>query len=135
MLVKRLCAVVSAVIVLSLSTVAQGAEQFLIVGTDSDGVAFKLDTQTMGEKERKFGEVLKIYQFKDDLTFEYMLHASCGDERLWIVGHRIYSKRTGRKISEKKEDKEIPATGDSPGSTAMKYYCQAINARGWQQQQ
>lgn len=135
MLVKRLCAVVSGVIVLSLSTVAQGAEQFLIVGTDSDGYPFKLDTQTMGEKERKFGNVLKIYQFKDDLTFEYMLNASCGDERLWIVGHRVYNKRTGKKISEEKENKEIPAHGDTPGSTAMKYYCQAIKARGWQQQQ
>ncbi|QLE42285.1 hypothetical protein FD723_18875 [Nostoc sp. C052] len=110
---------------------AEGAEQFFTVGTDSDGVPFKLDTQTMGKKDRKFGEVLKIYQLKNDLMFEYMLHASCGDERLWTVGYRIYNS-AGKKISEEKEgDKEIPAHGDSPGSTAMKYYCQAINARGW----
>ncbi|MEH2116071.1 MAG: hypothetical protein V7K39_26990 [Nostoc sp.] len=75
----------------------------------------------MGKKERKFGNVLKIYQFKDDFTFEYMLNASCGNERLWIVGHKVYNKRTGKKISEENENKKIPAHGDTPGSTAMKY--------------
>ncbi|MHC5736556.1 hypothetical protein [Nostoc sp.] len=130
MLVKRLCAVASAVIVLSLFPVARGAEQFLTVGTDDGGVPFKLDTQTMGKKDRKFGEVIKIYQLKNDSMFEYMLHASCADERLWMVGYRIYNN-AGKKISEEKEDREIPARGDTPGSTAMKYYCQAIKARGW----
>ncbi|MEH1821506.1 MAG: hypothetical protein V7L31_20905 [Nostoc sp.] len=136
--IRRLGAVLSVAAIslfnfngLAFAETAQDAEQFLTVGTDSDGVPFKLDTQTMGKKDKKFGEVLKIYQLKNDLMYEHMLHASCGDERLWIVGHRVYNGNTGKKISEEKEDKEIPAHGDSPGSTAMKYYCQAIKARGW----
>lgn len=134
---RKLGAVLSAVAITFFSLngsafaqTTQDPEQFLTVGTDSDGVPFKLDTQTMGKKDRKFGEVLKIYQLKNDSMFEYMLNASCGDERLWTVGYRIYNN-AGEKISEEKENKEIPAHGDSPGSTAMKYYCQAIKARGW----
>ncbi|MHC5827262.1 MAG: hypothetical protein ACYT04_68160, partial [Nostoc sp.] len=116
--------------------------KYFNVGSDSNGDRFLLDTTTMGEldtitigkKKHKLGEVLKIYQFKDDLTFEYMLNASCGDERLFIVGSRIYNSNS-RKISEQKEDQEIPVTGDSLGNIVMKYYCQAIKARGWVQQQ
>ncbi|MBN3951910.1 MAG: hypothetical protein HWQ38_37790 [Nostoc sp. NMS7] len=144
---KRLIGVLSITAISVLITnglvCAQDAEKYFNVGSDSNGDRFLLDTTTMGEldtitmgkKKHKLGEVLKIYQFKDDLKFEYMLHASCGDERLWMVGSRVFDRNTGRKISEGKEDKEIPVTGDSLGNIVMKYYCQAIKARGWVQQQ
>lgn len=133
MLVKRLGAIVGAAIVsvLSLSAVAQADEQFLVIGTDSDGVPFKLDTTTMGKKERGFGEVIKIYRVKGNYMHEYMLHAGCADKRLWQVGHRMYIVPTAEKISEEKEDTEIPANGNSPGATAMNYYCKAVHASGW----
>lgn len=121
---------VAIAIVLSMTTAAQGAERYLKVGTDSVGDAFMLDTWTMGKKDETFGEVLKIYQLKGELMFEYMLHAGCGDERLWIVGSRVYG-RNGVKVSEQKDNSEIPAHGDSSGSRAMKYYCRSIGARGW----
>jgi hypothetical protein len=110
---------------------AESAAKYFNVGLDSNGDPFLLDTTTMGEKDKKFGNVLKIYQLKNDLMYEHALQASCGDERLWIVGHRVFNGNSGKKISEEKDTQEIPAHGDSPGSTAMKYYCQAIKARGW----
>ncbi|MGM3308893.1 hypothetical protein ACSQ6I_23430 [Anabaena sp. WFMT] len=121
---------VAIAIVLNLSAVTQAAEQYLKVGTDNVGVPFMLDTWTMGEKDESFGKVLKIYQLKSDLMFEYMLDPGCGDERLWIVGTRVYNSK-GVKVGEEKNNSEIPARGNSFGSTAMKYYCRSIGARGW----
>ena len=134
---QRLIGVLSVATILVLSTnglvLAQNAEKYLNVGSDSNGDPFLLDTTTMGEKEKKFGEVLKIYQIKHNLyMYEYMLRPSCSDARIWAVGHRVYNINTGEKITEEKEDREISDHGDNAGSTALKYYCQAIKARGWQ---
>ncbi|MFN6465844.1 MAG: hypothetical protein RMZ41_029035 [Nostoc sp. DedVER02] len=132
MLVKRFCAVASAIIVLSLPTAVRGAEKYFNVGLDTFGDPFLLDTTTMGEKDKKFGSVIKIYQIKNNLfMYEYILRPSCSDARIWAVGHRVYNINSGKKITEEKEDREIPNRGDNPGSTALKYYCQAIKARGW----
>lgn len=132
---KRLIGVLSVAAISVLSTnglvSAENAEKYFNVGLDSNGDPFLLDTTTMGEKDKKFGSVIKIYQLKNELMYEYALQASCGDERLWIVGHRVFNADTGRKISEERESQEVPARSDAPASTAMKYYCQAINARGW----
>ncbi|WP_445634615.1 hypothetical protein NSTC745_06437 [Nostoc sp. DSM 114161] len=132
---KRLIGVLS-VAAISLSStngfaLAQDTQKYVDVGSDSNGDPFLLDTTTMGETDKKFGSVIKIYQLKNELMYEYALHAACGDEKLWIVGHRVYNGNTGKKISEGKDSQEIPARGDAPGSTAMKYYCQTIGARGW----
>ncbi len=127
---RSLSVLLGAAIVLSFSSVAQGGEKYLQVGTDSDGDAFMLDTQTMGRKERRFGEVLKVYLLKKDLMFEYMLRASCGDERLWMVGSRVYNGNAV-KVSEERHNKELPARADTPSANAMKHYCQSIGARGW----
>nr|WP_322640025.1 hypothetical protein [Nostoc sp. DedVER01b] len=129
---KRFCAVASAIIVLSLPTAVRGAEKYFNVGLDTFGDPFLLDTTTMGEKDKKFGSVIKIYQIKNNLfMYEYILRPSCSDARIWAVGHRVYNINSGKKITEEKEDREIPNRGDNPGSTALKYYCQAIKARGW----
>ncbi|MBD2667377.1 hypothetical protein [Richelia sinica] len=121
----------SIAIVLSLSTtVLAQSERYVQVGTDSDGDAYLLDTKNMGKADPPFGQVIKLYQTKNDLMLEHLLNAGCGDERLWIAGMRVYG-RNGVKLSEKKSGQEIPARGDSPGATAMKYYCHSIGARGW----
>jgi len=99
--------------------------------SDEGGVPFQLETTTMGQKERGFGEVIKIYQVKGNYMYEHLLHAGCADKRLWVVGYRVYIVPTGKKISEEKDDTEISAQGNRPGATAMKYYCQAIHAGGW----
>lgn len=111
---------------------AEDAQKYVDVGTDSNGDRFLLDTTTMGKKDKKFGSVIKIYQIKNNLfMYEYLLRPSCSDARIWAVGHRVYNINSGKKITEEKEDREIPGRGDNPGSTALKYYCQAIKARGW----
>ncbi|BBD68455.1 hypothetical protein NIES4072_42320 [Nostoc commune NIES-4072] len=60
-----------------------------------------------------------------------MLRPSCSDAKIRAVGHRVYNINSGKKITEEKEDREILDREDNPGSTALKYYCQAIKARGW----
>lgn len=133
MFLKRLSVVFGAVAVsvLNLGAVAQADEEFVQVGVDKNDVPFMLKTTTMGQKERGFGEVIQIYQVKGNYMDVYMLQPGCADKRLWIVGHRVYVVITGEKIKEEKQDTEIKALGDTPGATAMRYYCTSIHATGW----
>ncbi|MEH2067087.1 MAG: hypothetical protein V7K47_02755 [Nostoc sp.] len=106
------------------------SEKFVNVGVDDDGNPFLLDTTTMGDSEKGFGSVIKVYQQSDNLMTEVLLQTSCGDDKLWIVGARVYSSN-GVKLSENKQREEISARGSSPGANAIRYYCQSIGARGW----
>ncbi|MBD2679494.1 MULTISPECIES: hypothetical protein [Nostoc] len=130
---KRLISVLltGAISVLSFTSVASAerAEKFVNVGFDSDGDPFLLDTTTMGKRERGFGSVLKVYQLKNGLMSEFLVHAACGDERLSIVGFRTYSQ--GVKLTEDKVRQEVAVRTDSPVSQAMTYYCHSVGARGW----
>jgi len=118
--------------VLSFSNVAQAqrAEKFVNVGFDSDGDPFLFDTTSLRKREPGFGSVLKIYQMKNNLMTEILVKASCGDERLSIVGIRTYSQ--GIKLTEDKVSQQVqPRRTDNPASLAMTYYCHATGARGW----
>ena len=130
---KRFISVLSAVTISALSfnnvAEAQRAGKFVNVGSDSNGDAYLLDTTTMGNRERGFGSVLKVYQLKQGLMSEILVQASCGDESLSVVGLRTYSQ--GVKLTEEKVRQPLQVRTDSPASQAMTYFCRAIHARGW----
>lgn len=132
--VKRLASVLAAVTISALSFTsavsAQGMEKYLNLGEDSSGDPFLLDTTTMGKIERGFGSVLLIYQIKNGLMNEMLVKASCGDNRLWIVGFRTYGQ-SGSKLAEDRQQQEVQIQGASPASKSMRYYCHSIGARGW----
>ena len=132
--VKRLAGVLTAVTISALSfsstVFAQGTEKYLNVGEDSSGDPFLLDTTTMGKIERGFGSVLLVYQIKDGLMNEFLVKASCGENRLWVLGFRTYGQ-SGAKLAENKEDMEVQIGDNSPASKSMRYYCHSIGARGW----
>jgi hypothetical protein len=118
------------VLTLASTVSAQSAEKYVNVGSDSDDVPYLLDTATMGKRERGFGSVLKVYQMKNNLMSEILLQASCGDERLSVVGLRTYSEN-GIKLTEDKVRQPLQVRTNSPGSQAMIYYCRSAHARGW----
>ncbi|WP_335228447.1 hypothetical protein [Nostoc sp.] len=132
--VKRLIGVLSlaAVLTSSLGSVvsAQSKEKFVNVGYDSDGDAYLFDRTSLRKMEPGFGSVLKIYQMKNNLMTEILAKASCGDERLSIVGFRTYSQ-DGVKLTEDKVRQQVTVRTDSPASQAMTYYCHSIGARSW----
>lgn len=109
---------------------AQSAEKYHNVGLDSSGDPYLLDTTTMGKRERGYGNVLKVYQIKDSLMTELLIKASCGDNRLWIVGMRTYNEN-GIKLAEDKRSQEVQLQAGSPATESIRYYCRSIGARGW----
>lgn len=131
---KRLQGVLCVAIIsaLSFSSIAkvQSAEQYVNVGSDSNGDPFLLDTATMGRTDEEFGKTLKLYQIKNNLMKEILIDASCGDNRLWIVGVRTYSEN-GVMLSEDKVRQEVNIQSNSVASKSISYYCRSIGARGW----
>lgn len=135
MVIRKIVCAVSAIITSAiLATVciqnsSLADERYVNVGADDSDNPFLLDTKTMGKKEPGFGNVIEVYQIKSNLMSVILLNPACGDNRLWIVGSRTYSN--GIKLTENKRRDEISSQGDSAGSTAMRYYCHSIGARGW----